>query len=513
MPFPVFIRTARALLALGLLVAGWVAALWFLIAPDFSRWSVPQLAVAHVGPPLLMWGGWCLWRRRRQQRKAAHAVRKEELAAQTRLAALEVARVEHAAEQRRLQFGCDCRAIAMTQVLTTTLMDGALLPEAETIHVSTISADELSESSDSNETDDLLSHLYPSVDEALGALYAQCPAAAHFSVYVAPPAEIGGEAVISAVRQIRSRFVADTGASEPILFLPLRDSAAESLIGLFDANPELPGAVVLAFDSPWWRAQRLAESGSQGNEDESAQNEQQRWQGAPGQGVFALFVTHPELGGMLANLTRQHNPHDPMTPYWEKMVGAASIPLALANLSDLEHDQLQRQMPMARIHRPALTTFDAAQSEPSGSMSRQGAAQAIEALIERAQIHAAQIDLSLELPPGEESSEPGQDDTSSPSPAARCDWLVHNVGGVDCGGPRLASLGVALLKRGLDLDPIEAATNVTVNVGDLGQARGVGMLALAVGRAVAGEGAALCAEFVGSDRLSLYFAQAPEAGA
>lgn len=510
MPFPAFIRTARALLALAVLVAGWIAALWFLIAPDFSGWSLPQLAVAHAGPPLLVWGGWCLWRRRRQQRKAAHAVRKEELAAQVRRAALEAARIEHAAEQRRLQFGCDCRAVAMTQVLTTTVMDDPLLPESEAIHVSTVALDELNETSNIDELGDVLKHLHAGINEALSTLYAQCAAAAHFSVYVAPPADLGGEAVISAVRQIRSRFVADTGASEPVLFLPLRDSAAESLIGLFDANPELPGAVVLAFDSPWWRAQRLAESAWQGNEDESAPGDPRRWLGAPGQGIFALFVTHPELDNMLANLTRQHNPLDPMTPYWEKIVGAASIPLALANLSDLAHDQLRRQKPMARIHRPAVTTFEVAQSEHFGLMSRQAAAQGIEALIERAQIHAAQIDLSLELPPGDE---PSRSEDGTPSPATRCDWLVHNVGGVDCGGPRLASLGVALVKRGLDLDPIAAATNVTVNVGDLGQARGVGMLALAVGRAVAGEGAALCAEFVGSDRLSLYFAQVPEGGA
>jgi len=499
MPLPKFVKTARALFLLTLLVVGWGAALWFIVVPDFSTWSLPRLAVVHVAPPFVAWSIWCWGCRRRQQRNAARAVRQEELAAQERQAALEAARVQHAAEQRRLQFGCDCLGLAMVTTATT---DEPPAPAGDCIHVATIDKHDLTEAND------LLEQLHPGIDEALGALYSQCGAAAHFPIYLAPPSDMSGEAVIATVRQVQARFLDGPGVvkmtTAPVVFLPQRDSVADSLISLFETNPELPGAVILAFDSPWWRAQRLADDDDRQDGESTVRDGLSRWLGAPGQGVIALFVTHPELPAMLINLTRQQHPDDPMTPYWERLVGSATPHSALARLSDREYDTLRAQTPLARIHRSASTQLDASDAKQS---LRQGFAQDVATLIERAQIHATQIHLSLDA-----KTPVIADETSSSSPATRCDWLVHNTGSVDCGGPRLASLGVALIKRGFDLDPIDAATNVVVNIGDLGQARSLGMLALAVARTAA-EGAVLCAEFSGDERLSLFFAQPPTGAA
>ena len=74
----------------------------------------------------------------------------------------------------------------------------------------------------------------------------------------------------------------------------------------------------------------------------------------------------------------------------------------------------------------------------------------------------------------------------------------------------------ALFRRGLEIDPIEAATNVTTDAGDLGQARSVAMLAVTIAQAASGAGSALCAEFGefgGNDRLALFFAIAPKGSA
>ena len=498
MPMPVFVRTARNLTILALLALVWCAALWFGIAPDFSAWSAPRLATVHAVPPLLVWSVWTWLQRRRQQRNAARAVRKEELAEQERKAALEAARQQHAAEQQRLHFGCDCRALAMTDALLAEPMEEPWLPAGEAIHFSAVSDDTLAVQGS------LLDHLRPGIEQALGAVYAQCSAFAHFPVFVAPPPDVAGEEVLALVREIRSGFLAKSRSdSSPILFLPVRECAADSLIGLFESAPDLPGAVVLAFDSPWWRAGQI--DSNAGLDD--AASAQQRWLGKPAQAALALFVAHPSLDEMLANLTRQQHPHDQMTPYWEKLVGSSAVHSSLASLSDLEHEGLQRQPRLARIHRAASAEVETG----SGSGSRSDLAQNITNLIERAQINAAQIELAFAASSGD-LTESSATDSSSESGTTACHWLVHNVGNVDCGGPRLASLGVALFKRGFDLDPIESATNVTVTGGDLGQARSLSMLALAVAKVAeigGGKGAALCAEFNDQQRLALYFAQTP----
>jgi hypothetical protein len=70
-----------------------------------------------------------------------------------------------------------------------------------------------------------------------------------------------------------------------------------------------------------------------------------------------------------------------------------------------------------------------------------------------------------------------------------------------------------MFRRGLDVDPIESATDIALHAGDLGQARGVAMLALTIARVADGPGSALCAEFCEDGRLALYFAMSPQAAA
>lgn len=505
MPLPAFAKTLRGLAVLALLAAAWCAMLWFLIAPDFSEWSMPRLALSHAGPPLLMWSGWRFWYRRGQQSKAAAAVRKEELAEQERLAARAAALEKDAAEWQRLRYGCDCRALAVAQLAAVAPdLDPLSLPENDACYVSLATVDAIDiDAADS--ADDPLDHLRPAIEEALLALYERCPAASVFPVYVVPPAQVVGEQVVALVRQIRSGFQAGAGdlfivgtpaseASGAVLFLPPRDSVADGVIGLFENSPELPGAVVLAFDSPLWQAQRSDDAMDAPAEDVSRGRARQ----APGQGAFALLLTSPRLPQMLTGMPSRRRPHDPMTPYWEKdAVGAvASTVDCLSILTDSALQHLAQCDPVARIHRTAQATFD------PGAARQLELARGIEALIERAQVHAGLVE-----PAAETAEEPSTDAVPG------CGWLIHNAGSVASAGYRLASLGCALVRRGLDVDPIESATDVALHAGDLGQARGVAMLALTVARVADGPGGVLCADFCDDGRLALFFAMPPQAAA
>ncbi len=493
-------KALRGVLVLVLLVAAWCAVLWWLIAPDFAALSLPELGAIHVGPPLLVWGGGRFWLHRRQQGKEAAAARQEQLAERERQATLENVRLAYAAEQQRLQFGCDCRALALVQLTNTSGKPELQMPENGAIHFSTLGPDETPVG------DSLLDHLHPGVEEALDALYARCPGAAVFPIYVVPPPDVVGEEVVARVRAARSRFVANDSESfrfgsamlesaNAVYFLPQCESVADSVIGLFETNVELPGAVVLAFDSPWWREQHALDDSNDDTRDERHQQ-----LGMPGQGVVAVLVTHPRLADMLVQTPRQGTIQDPMTPYWEKSGTRNTTSVYLSHLTDAGQDSLLRCEPLARIHRAAIATVTTLPAK------RLVLSEAIETLIERAQILSGQVDLA--------SSDVAEDTDATkvavpkPVSASNCDWLVHNAGGYAFAGHRLASLGNALFRRKLDIDPIGAATNVIVSAGDLGQAGQVAMLATTVAQAANCAGSALCAEFGGNDLLSVFFAAA-----
>jgi len=492
----------RAFLVLVFIVLGWLAALWFLIAPDFSRWTIPQLAALHVGPPAVTWGVWMIWRRHRKN--AAERVETERAATEEgeRQAKRQAARVQHEAEIRQRSFACDCRALALVQL--TVAGNEVLVPESAGIAFSGVEAAMLG---DAKESETLLDHLRPGIEEALESIYAICPAALSFPVYVAPPADAVGDEVFGCIREIRARIAADGDGPEQsnsamgrILFLPGGSSVADGVIGLFESDPELPGALVLAFDSLAWNEFRRREEGFGIDEADDALIRQQRqWLGQPGQGVIAMFLTPEQLPEMVRAAPKFRGEYDAMTPYWEKTRSAASGTL-LASLSEEERQTVQDTPVLARVHRAATAQFE---GKPMRSMEL---TRTIEALIERAQINATLVDLPFDAS-GDTTKAAGANDNGNA--ALSCSWLIHNAGGVDCSGSRLAALGVALLNRGIDVDPISEASNLTVRIGDLGQARSVAMLALTVARAASVQGAALCAEFAGNDSLGLSFAVVP----
>jgi hypothetical protein len=486
------------LVALLLLAAAWVAALWLLILPDFAKWSLPQLIGSHLGPPLLVWGGGVFWLRRRRERLANAAAEREAVAEAERQARLEEVRQQHFRQLEQQRFHCDCRAVAFSQVLASPEFPEPLMPEDEQVSCSLFAGLE-----DAEPEEALLDQLRPGLVEAMQTIYQGNPAAAVFPIYVQPPAECSGEAVLACVREIRAGFVADAGLTSDMatvfdraLFLPDRGNAADSVLSLFESDPELPGALVLAFDSPWWRDQI-----SGADWDPSPERiEARRWLGQAGQGVVALLLTSRNLPEQLAQLNPDgRRQHDALTPYWERdLVAGAQFLLSILDEPSLA--RLQQSTVLARIHRAGSQDFGPRQPR---SMEF---ARGMQGLIERAQIHAALLEPAA--PDGEvRAAETVVEECASGS----CEWLIHNAGDVDLAGNRLAALGVALYNRGIDLDPIGAATNITVRAGDFGLARSLAMLGMAVARVVDTGSHCLCAEFAGDSQLALYFAAPAEA--
>lgn len=482
------IRGALVLVFSGL---AWCAALWLLIAPEFSRWSPPELIGAHALPPLLVWSGWLLVRRRRAAKEAVAAAERERLAETERQAAQEAARQAQEEERQRQQYGCDCRAVAMAQVGLTAGTPPGLGLEAVNVMIS-----ESREEAEPSAGDSILDYLDVGIREALGGIYASCPAAVHFPVYVLPPSEVAGEEVFQRLRGIRGVLLAELGLSGgtvqengPVYFLPGADSIANSVISLFETAPDLPGAVVLAFDSPRLRISRLEDYG---DDADPRRQERERWIGKPSQGIFALLLTNRELESMLAALEgRAVGEYDALTPYWEKDALPGGNQALLARMSPQEREVLAAAPVLGRIHRAVFAQLER-QRNRCMEMVR-----ALLPLLERARINAGLVASA----PNDNGEADGEADGTN-----ECGWLVHNAGGVDCSGNRVASLGVALIRQGIDLDPIDAGTNVVVQIGDLGHAHSAGMLALTVAKAAANGAAALCAEYSGDEGLALYFA-------
>lgn len=488
----------RGLLVFLLALTVWVTALWFGLRPDFADWPLTEAATAHLAPPLavwLVWAGWRLLRQRAAQRQAETAATREAAAEAERQAALAESRVRQAEELRQQQRGYDCRAVAMTQLAQAEDGERAFGLAEGDIAIALTDPDE-----EVDPETPILEHLRPGLAAALGDLYGRCPAAAVFPIYIQPPAEAVGEEVLACLRAIRAELAPDlalpsrtAGEFNRILFLPAADSVANSLTSLFDSAPDLPGAVVLAFDSARWRCLAEDEEAS----GDPRRSEERKWLGTPSEGVFALLFTHPDLDAMLDAAERLETDHDAMTPYWERGLSGSGHQLLLAALSPEEREGLRRTPVLARVHRAAFAQFDD-QRRHTTAMVRQ-----VQALLERAQVNAALIDGPFA------AAAEGETVPAADSPVPDCGWLVHNAGGVDRSGNRLATLGVALFNRGLPVDPIDTATNVVVHGGDYGQARGVALLALTVARAAQEQAAALGAEFSGQDGLGLFFAVPP----
>lgn len=467
----------RKLLLLILLSIIWITILWFGITPNFRQWPLAGIVAGHVLPPLSIWSGWLLWRRFIKRKQAAQGQMREQQAQAERQAALEEARRKRGEEQKQRRFACDCRAIAISHLVVN---DALELPAMEQVLFHPIT---VAEARAGHVMDNLLDGLETAVADALRHVYAKCAAASVFPLYVVPPPGTFFEEVFKRVRAIYRR-VADELAL-PIVFkedmpsvryLTTSAGVANAIIDLFESSPDLPGAVIVAFDSPLLSGDTDPERGSK-----------------PSHGAFALLVTHMELPAMLENFSSRTSTalSESMTPFWEKGLQSARRQPELLNALPMPLVTGLGKLPiLGRIHQSV-----SGEAASPGAMELTRLAQK---LIDRAQVNAGMIDLPAV---GESEAKPAQD-----KPAPSCAWVVHNAGGTTNAGHRLAAILTAMSYFGVELHPAATATNSAAQVGDLNQATSIGMLALALAQVAAQQAPVLYTEFSQPSGLTTGFA-------
>lgn len=475
----------------------WVLLLWFVLPFNPAAFSTPlMLILAHLLPPCIAWGG-CLYARRIMRRHKEREMQAREAEAEAkRVEMREAARKKHEEELAQRRFGCDCRAVAITGIAGAG--EGVLMADiASTLDAATEEEDKHSVPvSDSRELQCLSMH----IRNALAAIYKQSSAALALPIYLVPPPKAAAAEAISLVR----RIVHEIGKmQEPpiplhqdaprIVFAPRADSAADSAIALFESAPDLPGAILLAFDAP--AARHLAslhtlESADQREAAKAEAAQQEKWLGKPNQAVVAMLLTHPDFAAMLASIaTYSPDIDDSMRPFWERGAKPGPHLEALARMEFSARGALVALPIQASIHRAA---FQPLKEEPRASdMSR-----LCMTLMERSLVAAGLLTLafSLDVATGE-APESSQAKSEQGQPPSARGWLIHNAGRSERSGDRLAALSTALRYFGFDVHPLDEATDIAAKVGYLGEAMPWAMLGESVVRASECGQAVLCADF------------------
>ncbi len=458
----------KKFLLLVVLLALWVALLWFAIGIDLSKHGNVSLVAMHLLPPLALWASWLGWRAWQTRKQAADAATEDE----AKRAALDKQRAESRAKfdqdlvERRA--GVDFRWLQVR--------DLSKQENAESLAIATDEMMVMLRDEEMSEIVDESPDAWPGVQltELFTSLLAQCPAALTFPVYLLGPSSRAFADLSRMVCAARESALPQLETAWPqnialgaVLGLPQSSASPQELIDLCATQPELPGALVLAFESPLSNAQH----GEEEPNPETKQREQ--WFGKAGQALVGMLLTAPALPSVLAQLGEiaPDGAHDVMTPYWERNQFAPGMISALAPLP-ADWRQTLADMPMiAQLRRPAWIEVEE-KARPTQIT------QSLRRVLELAGINAALIEPTFEF--GGEASDEARPPALQLSDSA---WLVHNAGGVAVCGSRLAGVGSALSDAGMDLNPINEGTNTVLHAGDCGRATPYLMLGLAAAKA------------------------------
>lgn len=476
----------KKLLILLVLLMTWTALLWFAIGIDINAHGNAALAAMHLLPPLTLWAGWWAWSAWRERKQAADKTAE----AEAKRAALEKQRAESRAKfdkelaERRAWVAMrwlqvrDLKMHGEAARLTATV-DGVavLLRDEEMVEIVEEAPDE-----------------WPGVQltELFVELLTQCPAALALPVYLLGPSDQAFAALAERVRSAREAALLQLDQEWPahldqgaVLGLPQSAASPQELIDLCANQPELPGAVVLAFESP------LSIQTQRDEEEElsDAARQREQWFGKAGQALVGMLLTSPALPGALMQLneTAPYGAATVMTPYWDRTQLAPGMVSFLAALPD-DWRQALADLPMiAQLHRPAWLALEekTRPTQFSQNMRR---------LLELAGVNAALVEPSFDAA----DDAAGEADAAAKAPSMKLTdsaWLVHNAGGISVCGNRLAGIGLAMSDAGMDLGPVNEGTNVAVHAGDCGRATPYLMLSLAAAKAAELQKPALVTHF------------------
>ncbi|AOX99925.1 hypothetical protein [Jeongeupia sp. USM3] len=443
----------------------WLGVLGFVIPFNASAISAPRLFGLLVLPPMLFALGIALWRRWRAAKEQAdqEAEAAAQAAAQTERVAQ--ARASHDAELCERQHAVDCRAV-WVDVIADPLPAWCDDAPAQTAWLASEPADGEEERAQALST---------ALAQVFEAALAEAPGLAYLPLYVLAGHAQDGRAMLEQTRTAWIEAAEASGLELPVptgKFLPGNGSINDRVIALLRNDPTQPGLLVLGCDSPL-AAQPEAD---EFDPVDPQQAENQRWSGQPGQAVVLQLFTRPGLQAAEAGETSQDQA-DPYQPYWERTQQRDGDAGGWGRVPAEWQAGLMALAPIARVHQSRELY------QEDGLAKGNKLSQQLRGTVEAALINAALRPLPFD------PAEAGDDQSHELA------WLVHNCGGVDVGGSRLAAVATVLSYFQSELNPINDASNVVTEFGDVGGARGALLNAIAITRAAALQKPVLIAEF------------------
>jgi hypothetical protein len=457
----------------------WSAVLWLALPIDIFEYSLPHIVAMHLVPPLLTVAAIMLaarWAKRRQLARAQAAQENQQRLHDTEK---KWHRQKWEEDLTRRRGSIDCRWAVVADVVAHVFAPGNvdnLLPNTAQAFARFYSAPE------STPLDWPMQTIAASLEE----LFAELPLAAGLPIAIAGASHQAHAEIAAMVQQAHAQAIR-RHALQPqrhnlfaTLAIPRAISPHSALLTLFEQQPDWPGAIVLAFDSPW-RTQD--NEGWQYQSPAAVISETEKWRGKPGRAVTIMLVTPASLNTALEKLAILDDgvTLDSMTPFWERQQIPAGMASFLTQLPRSWRDQLLQLPVIARLHRPAAAEIDfSAPFNQRVERCRQ--------TITAAAINAALVEPDFEF---NDVIEPGP----QPSTSLRdCGWLIHNAGNIAFCGDRMALLLSSLWQEGVELD-LDHTTNTVMTLGDCGESSSWLWLALGVQRVAVDDKPVVVAQF------------------
>ncbi|MFT3930607.1 MAG: hypothetical protein QM709_09975 [Spongiibacteraceae bacterium] len=460
---------------------GWSAILWLVLPLDIFKYSLTSIIAMHLAIPagiVSVWYSIRYWIDAAKQKKAA-----ANEAAQRDIREAEKARQKHLFDEalRNRRVNIDCRWAVTADVI----FHGEATPLTEN-------------------TEQAATHFYTAPSSVISSwpqnalvelfddLFNAMPGAMTLPIAVCGPVAQAGTEHEQLIRQARQKTLArhqnDFSKLVSSDVIPLSSDGRGIFAAIHDAfmrRRDWPAIVVVAFDNCIVDMANDFDMGAV----EGSLSESEKWQGKAGRAISVLLLSQPELIDVLTKLDTlgEGVAIDSLTPYWERQKIPAGMAGHLIKWPKAWRENFASMQPIARLHRASVVALP--DSEPISQR-----AQKTEAAIIEAAINASLRDLDFVFEGEVESAE-----ARLANDIGKTGWLFHNAGDISCCGDRVAAISLAMWKAGIELNPIDQATNTVMTIGDCGVAARYVWLALAMQRVAVQKKPALCIEFIESE--------------
>ena len=474
----------RMLGLFGVSTIAWWGLLWLVLPQSWQRISPSAILLLHLGPPMLLSAGVKLWGYLKEKRAKQAEAEQTAAADAERQSARDAARERHLAELRERQAVVDCRWLWARA--TPAEDEPAWLAEAPDGCLWS----SLDKADADGEAGDVLAALRPHVVEALSQLYAAAPGAAWLPLVMEVVPSLSGIEQIAAVKEWQTEAMAmelgdDDWPDPDARFLAGAGTGtvADRARQLLQQEPDLPGVLVLGADAP------LALQGADdGDEGDAATEERQRWLGKPSLAVAVLLMLREQLPEPEQSSAAVAEDADPYQPYWEKDFSRISGSWGVV---PGRHQAGLAALPV--LAQLGQSSSVALRQERALQLARQ-----LQPVLDNALVNAALLD----YPFSPEDAKPENDQ------AASLAWLAHNGGDINVGGVRLAAIASALSRHGVELHPVDEASNLARDWGDVGVAASAMLAAIAVSHSARLAAPAILTQF-SHEQVALAMARPP----